>query len=121
MPTAAVPVGPCNEQYQLCATSGPTPVNIAEYEKHAMSKLPKNAFDYYASGANDMITLRENRAAFSRLRLMPKILVDVSSLSTETTVLGDKVSSPICIAPSAMQKMAHPDGNRPKSFISFPV
>jgi len=110
MPTAAVPVGPCNEQYQLCATSGPTPVNIAEYEKHAMSKLPKNAFDYYASGANDMITLRENRAAFSRLRLMPKILVDVSSLSTETTVLGDKVSSPICIAPSAMQKMAHPDG-----------
>merc|ERR1719231_1962364 len=50
------------------------------------------------------------RAAFSRLRLMPKILVDVSSLNTETTVLGDKVSSPICIAPSAMQKMAHPDG-----------
>ena len=111
LPTAATPVGPCNEQYQLCATAGPTPVNIAEYEKHAMSKLPKNAFDYYASGANDMITLRENRAAFSRLRLMPKILVDVSSLNTETTVLGDKVSSPICIAPSAMQKMAHPDGN----------
>jgi len=110
LPTAATPVGPCNEQYQLCATAGPTPVNIAEYEKHAMSKLPKNAFDYYASGANDMITLRENRAAFSRLRLMPKILVDVSSLNTETTVLGDKVSSPICIAPSAMQKMAHPDG-----------
>ena len=110
-PTAATPVGPCNEQYMTCATAGPVPVNIAEYEKHAMSKLPKNAFDYYASGANDMITLRENRAAFSRLRLMPKILVDVSSLNTETTVLGDKVSSPICIAPSAMQKMAHPDGN----------
>lgn len=106
----ATPIGPCNEQYQLVCGAGPSPVNIAEYEKHAQSKLPKNAFDYYASGSNDMITLRENRAAFSRLRLMPKILVDVSTLSTETTVLGEKVSMPICIAPSAMQKMAHPEG-----------
>jgi len=57
-----------------------------------------------------MITLRENRAAFSRLRLMPRVLVDVSKISTETTIMGVKVSSPICIAPTAMQKMAHPDG-----------
>ena len=57
-----------------------------------------------------MITLRENREAFSRIRLMPKILVDVSKIDTSTTVLGERIASPICIAPTAMQKMAHPEG-----------
>jgi (S)-2-hydroxy-acid oxidase len=57
-----------------------------------------------------MITLRENRDAFARLRLLPRILIDVSKINTETTILGVKVSSPICIAPTAMQKMAHADG-----------
>lgn len=59
-----------------------------------------------------MITLRENREAFARLRIMPRILVDVRKISTETTVLGDAVASPICVAPTAMQQMAHPDGER---------
>jgi (S)-2-hydroxy-acid oxidase len=62
------------------------------------------------SGSNDMITLRENRAAYSRLRLLPKILIDVSKVSTESFVLGERVSSPICVAPTAMQRMAHNDG-----------
>ena len=83
---------------------------MAEFERYAKSVLPRNAHDYYASGSNDMITLRENREAYSRLRLMPRVLVDVSKISTETTILGVKVSSPICVAPTAMQKMAHPDG-----------
>ena len=106
----SVPTGPVDEQYTTPFGSGPMPVNIAEYEKYAQAVLPRNAYGYYASGANDMITLRENRAAFNRLRLMPKILVDVSSINTETTILGEKVSMPIVIAPTAMQKMAHPDG-----------
>lgn len=41
--------------------SGPPPVNVSEYERHAHSVLPRNAYGYYGSGANDMITLRENR------------------------------------------------------------
>ena len=57
-----------------------------------------------------MITLRENRDAFARYRLIPRILVDVSKINMSTTVLGQRVSSPICIAPTAMQQMAHPDG-----------
>jgi (S)-2-hydroxy-acid oxidase len=88
---------------------------VAEYEKYAKDNLPKNAHDYYESGSNDMITLRENRDAFSRLRLIPRILVDVSSIDMQTTVLGEKVSSPICIAPTAMQQMAHPDGEKATS------
>jgi (S)-2-hydroxy-acid oxidase len=90
--------------------AGPTPVNIAEYERYAKSVLPRNAHDYYASGSNDMVTLRENRGAFSRLRLMPRILIDVSKITTETTILGARIPSPICIAPTAMQRMAHSDG-----------
>lgn len=104
------PVGPVEEQYPTVAAAGPAPVNVAEYERYAKNTLPRNAFGYYASGSNDMITLRENRDAFARLRLMPKILVDVSAIDMQTTVLGEKVSFPICIAPTAMQKMAHPDG-----------
>ena len=90
--------------------AGPQPVNLAEYERYAEDTLPRNAFGYYASGANDMITLRENRAAFSRIRLMPRVLVDVSTINVATTVLGGRIASPICIAPTGMQKLAHHDG-----------
>ena len=90
--------------------TGPAPVNVAEYEAYAKDNMPRIIHGYYASGANDMITLRENRAAFSRLRLMPKILVDVTHVNTETTILGDRVASPILVAPSAMQRMAHDHG-----------
>lgn len=90
--------------------SGPLPVNVWEYEAFAKAMLPKNAFDYYSSGANDMITLRENRAAFNRLRMRPRILRDVSKTDMSTTVLGQKIEFPICLAPTAMQQMAHPDG-----------
>lgn len=57
-----------------------------------------------------MITLRENRKAYSRLRILPRVLVDVTNVDTKTTILGDPVDSPICVAPTAMQQMAHPDG-----------
>jgi len=104
------PIGPCKEQYPTLAGNGGLPINVAEYERYAKNTLSKNAHDYYASGSNDMITLRENRDAFARLRIIPRGLVDVSKIVTETTILGQKVSSPILIAPTAMQQMAHPDG-----------
>ena len=66
--------------------TGPAPLNVAEYERYAADTLSRNAHGYYASGSNDMITLRENRDAYSRLRLMPKILVDVSTVSTGTSL-----------------------------------
>ena len=77
-------------------------MNVAEYEKYAEAVLPRNAFGYYISGANDMITFKENREAYQRLRLLPRILVDVSTIDTKTSVLGVPVSSPICVAPTAM-------------------
>ncbi|XP_010434548.1 PREDICTED: peroxisomal (S)-2-hydroxy-acid oxidase GLO5-like [Camelina sativa] len=84
--------------------------NVMEYEKIAKEKLPKMVYDYYASGAEDQWTLQENRNAFSRILFRPRILIDVSKIDVSTTVLGFNTSMPIMIAPTAMQKMAHPDG-----------
>ncbi|XP_031092868.1 peroxisomal (S)-2-hydroxy-acid oxidase-like [Ipomoea triloba] len=84
--------------------------NVMEYEAIAKKKLPKMVFDYYASGAGDQWTLAENRNAFSRILFRPRILIDVSKIDMSTTLLGFKISMPIMIAPVAMQKMAHPEG-----------
>jgi FMN-dependent dehydrogenase len=68
------------------------------------------AYDFYASGANAEITLRENRAAYERITLLPRMLVDVSVRHMGTTVLGDPVSMPILIAPTALPGLADPEG-----------
>jgi (S)-2-hydroxy-acid oxidase len=74
--------------------------------------MPKMYFDYYASGAADQITLRENERAFRRIRLLPRFMVDVSSVNTQTDVLGHRVTMPILIAPTAMHKLATPEGEK---------
>ncbi|ESQ48529.1 hypothetical protein EUTSA_v10020979mg [Eutrema salsugineum] len=84
--------------------------NVTEYEAIAKQKLPKMVYDYYASGAEDQWTLQENRNAFARILFRPRILIDVSKIDMTTTVLGFKISMPIMVAPTAMQKMAHPEG-----------
>ncbi|KAG5579082.1 hypothetical protein H5410_049709 [Solanum commersonii] len=84
--------------------------NVMEFEAIAKQKLPKMVYDYYASGAEDQWTLAENRNAFSRILFRPRILIDVSKIDLSTTVLGFNISMPIMVAPTAMQKMAHPDG-----------
>ncbi|KAL6546370.1 Lactoylglutathione lyase [Orobanche minor] len=84
--------------------------NVMEYEAIARDKLPKMVYDYYASGAEDQWTLQENRHAFSRILFHPRILVDVSNVDITTTILDYKISMPIMVAPTAMQKMAHPEG-----------
>ncbi|KAH0891369.1 hypothetical protein HID58_053798 [Brassica napus] len=84
--------------------------NVTEYEAIAKEKLPKMVYDYYASGAEDQWTLKENRNAFARILFRPRILIDVSKIDMTTTVLGFKISMPIMVAPTAMQKMAHPEG-----------
>jgi 4-hydroxymandelate oxidase len=85
-------------------------VNVWDYERLAEEKLDANALAYFAGGAGDEVTLRENLAAFERRRLRPRVLVDVATLSTETTVLGTDVGLPVLIAPLALQRMAHPEG-----------
>ncbi|KAJ1973531.1 hypothetical protein H4R35_004071 [Dimargaris xerosporica] len=86
------------------------PVCLDDFEAAARTKLGQSAWDYYATGANDMQTMHDNRLAFSRLRLRPRVLRDASTVSTTTSLLGRSIASPICIAPSAMQRMADPAG-----------
>jgi isopentenyl diphosphate isomerase/L-lactate dehydrogenase-like FMN-dependent dehydrogenase len=85
-------------------------VSVFDFEAAAREKLPKVTYDYYSSGANDEITLRENHTAYERIKLKPRVLRDISKRDLTTTVLGQTVSMPILVAPTAFHRMAHPEG-----------
>ncbi|XP_034939778.1 hydroxyacid oxidase 1 [Chelonus insularis] len=85
-------------------------VCVDDYEKLAVKTLPPIAKDYYQSGAGDQNTLKWNREAFARYRIRPRVLRNVSMRDITTKVLGHQVSMPLGISPTAMQRMAHPDG-----------
>ena len=85
-------------------------LNLQDLEKLAKEKLPHSAHGYYASGAWDEVTLRENRSAFERIKIHYRVLVDVSQRDMSTTLFGHRISMPILIAPTAFHKLAHPDG-----------
>ena len=84
--------------------------NVLELEELARAKLSREAFDYYASGAEDEITLGANRSAFERRAILYRVLVDVSVRRMATTVLGVDVSMPVLVAPTAFHKLACDDG-----------
>ncbi|XP_072032432.1 2-Hydroxyacid oxidase 1-like [Amphiura filiformis] len=85
-------------------------VCLDDYEKKAEQLLPKFAFDFYAGGADDQQTLQDNKEAFKRFRLRPRLMRDVSNRDMSTTILGHHLPHPIAIGPSSFHKMAHPDG-----------
>src|SRR3954453_7046304 len=86
------------------------PLNVADYERLAAETLKSGPLGYYQGGAGEERTLRANVEAFARYRLRPRVLVDVCDVSAATTVLGTEISMPVIVAPVALQKMAHPDG-----------
>ena len=75
-------------------------INIEDLRLLARRRLPRAIFDFFDGGAEDEVTLRENRAAFERVRLLPKVLVDVSAVDLKTTILGETASLPLAIAPT---------------------
>jgi isopentenyl diphosphate isomerase/L-lactate dehydrogenase-like FMN-dependent dehydrogenase len=86
------------------------PLNVWDYEALAAERLEPGAHGYYAGGAGDELTLRWNVESFRSWQLRPRVLVDVSTCTTATTVLGEQVSMPLLVAPVAFQRVAHPDG-----------
>jgi isopentenyl diphosphate isomerase/L-lactate dehydrogenase-like FMN-dependent dehydrogenase len=85
------------------------PLNCDEYEQLAESLVDPGPWAYLAGGAGDESTLRANREAFHRWTFRPRVLVDVGTVATETTVLGATVSSPVLVAPVAFHGLYHPD------------
>src|SRR5256886_3126342 len=84
--------------------------NLLELEDLARAKVPRPSFDYIAGGAEDEVSLRRNREAFAKWALRPRVLVDVSKRDTSTSVLGQRVSMPILVAPTAFHGLLHPEG-----------
>ncbi len=86
------------------------PINLHDYEALAREHLSEMIYDYYAGGAADELTVHENQTAWGRVRLLPRMLVDVSERDLSTMVLGQPVRMPVLTAPAAFNAMAHPDG-----------
>ena len=84
--------------------------NLDDYERAARWRLPADVYDYYAGGAEDERTLRWNRAAFGRFMLRQRVLIDVSRVDASVTLLGERVTMPVLLAPAAFQRLAHADG-----------
>lgn len=86
------------------------PFCVADYERLAEERIPPDVWCYFAGGAEDEVTLRANRAAFSRWLFRPRVLVDVAAVTTETTVLGHTLSMPVLVAPTALHSLLTPEG-----------
>lgn len=85
-------------------------LNLYDFEPVAEAKMTKEGWAYYSSGADDEITLRENKAAFQRIWLRPRVMVNVKDVDISTSVLGYKCSFPVYITATALGKLAHPEG-----------
>jgi isopentenyl diphosphate isomerase/L-lactate dehydrogenase-like FMN-dependent dehydrogenase len=85
-------------------------LTVDDAERLAEQAVTPEAWSYIVGGAGDERTLGWNRESFSRFRFRPRVLVDVSSISTETTVLGTRVAMPALVAPMAFQQIAHEEG-----------
>ncbi|MBW3535913.1 MAG: alpha-hydroxy-acid oxidizing protein [Gemmatimonadetes bacterium] len=79
-------------------------------EARAREALSRDVYDYYAGGAEDEITLAANEAAFRDVFFRPRVLVDVSGVDTSLELLGSRLEHPVILAPTAFQRLAHPEG-----------
>jgi len=88
------------------------PITLADLEPLARARMDASAWDYYAGGAGDELTLADNREAWDRIRLRPRVLVNVSRVDLSTTAFGVPLAHPIVVAPTAAHDLAHADGER---------
>jgi 4-hydroxymandelate oxidase len=84
--------------------------DIARLERRARDLLPPAVYDYYAGGSGRERTLRANERSWRRNWLAPRVLRDVRSVDTTTGLLGARLRTPVAVAPTAYQRLAHPDG-----------
>jgi 4-hydroxymandelate oxidase len=82
--------------------------DAAQLQRHARRLLPSEVYDYYAGGSGRERTLRASEKAWRHIWMAPRVLRDVSAVDTGTVLLGTAVSSPVCVAPTAFHRLAHP-------------
>jgi 4-hydroxymandelate oxidase len=88
------------------------PLTLADYEVAAAARLEPGPLAYYAGGAGDELTLADNLAAWRRIAIRPRVLVDVEERDLRMTVLGVERPHPIFVAPTAFHGFAHAEGER---------
>jgi isopentenyl diphosphate isomerase/L-lactate dehydrogenase-like FMN-dependent dehydrogenase len=93
-------------------SDAPKLLTLADYRRAARARLDRMSWDYYRSGSDAEGTLRENRRAYARWQIWPRVLVDVSERRLATTVLGTPVTMPVLVAPTAYQCLACEEGER---------
>ncbi|MFS2154730.1 L-lactate dehydrogenase [Rhizobium sp. Rhizsp42] len=86
------------------------PLTIADLKSLAQRRVPKMFFDYADSGAWTEQTYRANESDFAKIGLRQRVLVDMTNRTLETTMVGQKVSMPVALAPTGMTGMQHADG-----------
>ena len=86
-------------------------LSIAELRRIARRNLPRSVFEFIDGGAEDELTLADNRAAFERVRIVPRVLVDVSAPDLKADILGRPASAPFLIAPMGSCVLAWPDAD----------
>lgn len=86
-------------------------LNVEEARRRAKRRLPRVAFDFIDGGSDDEVTLRENRRAFERVQLRPRQLVDVEERDQSVTVFGERLDSPVILAPTGMARIAGGGGD----------
>ena len=91
-------------------TVPPGIVTLADHEIHAQKILNANAWAYFSGAAADELTLASNRRSWDALTLWPRVLRQLSGGHTRSTLLGQALASPILVAPTAYQCLAHSDG-----------
>jgi 4-hydroxymandelate oxidase len=113
-PVPAHPARTDAPEHNPVAANPPAPLvtdlSLEEVEHEARLAIGEMAYAYYSGGADDERLLRGNVEAWSRWQLHPHILAGVAEVSTVTTLLGSTVSSPVAIAPTALQGLAHAEG-----------
>ena len=92
--------------------------NIGDFREMAKSRIPSPLFHYIDGGADDEFTLKRNTSAFEEYDLIPNGLADVADIDLSTTILGQKVSSPLFLAPTGMNRLFHHDGERATSLAA---
>ncbi len=87
-----------------------TTLDIADLKEAARRRVPRMFFDYADSGAWTESTYRANEEDFRKIKFRQRVLVDMMDRSLESTMIGEKVSMPVALAPTGLTGMQHADG-----------